>query len=309
MHNFLTLPPTEAQGTYLSPEAFYDGISIRYGRDPVNVPARCSCREQPPLSLEHALTCPTGGNVIGRHNMVRDELRHLSATATVGSQWAVEEEVWISDHLNTDLQVRNIGGDGKVTQVDVRICHPAAQSYLEKPTDTILSDAEKAKKIKYEATCRRRGEKFVPFIITTDGALGAEANNMISKIASATAEKLKMQKSNVLTWARSRIATALVRACSACIRGSRGRGARDAHRFAEQERSGVEESNMRQAFQRNGHPTHLRTRTGDLKPNPTSQYRTLSTSSHQKASSNHRHNLPQPIIPPPGLPNPRGGTG
>jgi hypothetical protein len=198
-HYFLTLPPTEAQGTYLSPEAFYDGISIRYGRDPVNVPARCSCREQPPLSLEHALNCATGGNVIGRHNMVRDELRHLAVTATVGSQWAVEKEVWINDHLKTDLHVRNLGGDGKVTQVDVRIRHPAAQSYLEKSTDTILSDAEKAKKLTYEATCRRRGEKFVPFIVTTDGALGTEANTMISKLASATADKLKMQKSNVLT--------------------------------------------------------------------------------------------------------------
>ena len=92
-HYFLTLPPSEAQGTYLSPEEFHDGVSIRYGRDPVGIPASCTCQQQSPLTLEHALTCATGGNIIGRHNMLRDELEHLAATATAGSQWAVEKEV------------------------------------------------------------------------------------------------------------------------------------------------------------------------------------------------------------------------
>ena len=226
-HYFLTLPPSEAQGTYLTPEEFHDGISIRYGRDPVGIPALCTCQHQCPLTLEHALTCATGGNIIGRHNMLRDELEHLAATATAGSQWAVEKEVWITDNLKTDLQIRNLEGDGKVAQIDVRICHPAAPSYQGKTTQTILSDAEKIKKITYDPSCRRRGHKFIPFIITTDGALGVEANVLITKLAAVIATKLKMQKSKTMTWARSRLATALVRASSACIRGSRGSGARN----------------------------------------------------------------------------------
>ena len=319
-HYFLTLPPSEAQGTYLAPEAFRDGVCTRYGRDPVSIPARCACREQPPLTLEHALTCATGGNVIGRHNMLRDELRHLAVTATAGSQWAVEKEVWITDNLKTDLQIRNIEGDGKVTQVDVRICHPAAQSYHGKSTETILSDAEKSKKLTYEATCRRRCEKFVPFIITTDGALGTEANMMISKLASATAEKLKMQKSTIVTWARSRIATALVRACSACIRGSRGRITVDANRAAANE--GKERRDGRAKERSSAKQDVGRYRNLQQQPNPTSAlqsrpmppHHTLSTSHHQPRSSYHQYPSHQsspfpPFTPPPGLPQPMGRFG
>ena len=118
-HYFLTLPPSEAQGTYLSPEEFHDGVSIRYGRDPVGIPASCTCQQQSPLTLEHALTCETGENIIGRHNMLRDELEHLAAKAT-------------------------------------------AQSYYDKATHTVLSDAEKMKKTTYESTCQKRGQNFVP---------------------------------------------------------------------------------------------------------------------------------------------------
>ena len=107
--------------------------------------------------------------------------------------------MWIADNLKTDLQIRNLEGDGKVTQIDVRICHPAAPSYHGKTTQTILSDAEKMKKMTNESTCRRRGHKFIPFIITTDGALGAEADMLVNKVAAVTAEKLKLQRNKIVT--------------------------------------------------------------------------------------------------------------
>ena len=163
--------------------------------------------------------------------------------------------------------------------------------------NTVLSDAEKIKKTTYESTCRKRGQKFVPFIITTDGAVGAEADVLIKKIAAATAAKLKMQKSTVVTWARSRIATALVRASSACIRGSRGTGVRNIRIPGESYRGGSSVASNRRAS------VQPAERTETLR-----QPRTASHSNTQKL------NPPPPpplqtlqsrlILSPPGLPGP-----
>ena len=78
--------------------------------------------------LEHALVCENGGNIIGRHNMVVRELKHIAVTATGGSEYSVETEVWLREPcednrrgLRSDIQVRGLENGGKVTQIDVML--------------------------------------------------------------------------------------------------------------------------------------------------------------------------------------------
>ena len=85
------------------------------------------------------------------------ELKHIAATATGGSEYSVETEVWLREPcqpnlagLRSDIQVRGLEDNAVITQIDVRVCYPNAQSYQRKSTKTILKEAEADKKRIYE---------------------------------------------------------------------------------------------------------------------------------------------------------------
>ena len=66
----LTALPIDEHGFALHKAAFRDSLSLRYGWPLQNSPSHCSCGQ--PFSVEHALTCKTGGFPAVRHNEVRD---------------------------------------------------------------------------------------------------------------------------------------------------------------------------------------------------------------------------------------------
>ena len=72
-----------------SPLAFRDALSLQYGWSLQNPPSHCTCSH--PFSIEHALTCKTGGFPAIRHNEVHD------ITAFLLSE--VCHEVTIEPHL------------------------------------------------------------------------------------------------------------------------------------------------------------------------------------------------------------------
>ena len=59
----------------LTKGAFRDGISLRYGWDPVKLPSRCACGEN--FNVAHALLCPKGGYTHIGHNDIRDSFANL----------------------------------------------------------------------------------------------------------------------------------------------------------------------------------------------------------------------------------------
>ena len=67
---WLTALPIDDHGFALHKSAFRDGLSLRYGWSLKNSLSHCSCGQ--PFSVEHALTCKTGGFPAVRHNEVRD---------------------------------------------------------------------------------------------------------------------------------------------------------------------------------------------------------------------------------------------
>ena len=135
-HYALLASPSSALQTYLTPTQFHDALLVRYGREPRRVPAFCHCDCRTPLTLAHSQTCAVGGGVIGRHNLLVDELSHLCAsyTATTDSPFSCMREEWLvrpgeqghPNGLRSDVRVRGLDRPGDVTQIDVRVCHPAA---------------------------------------------------------------------------------------------------------------------------------------------------------------------------------------
>ena len=67
---WLTARPIEEHGFALHKTAFRDSIALRNGWEPINLSSHCACGET--FNTNHALSCPTGGFLIVRHNEVRD---------------------------------------------------------------------------------------------------------------------------------------------------------------------------------------------------------------------------------------------
>ena len=67
---WLTAVPIDHHGFALHKSAFRDALSLRYDWPLSNQPSYCACSHS--FSIDHALSCPTGGFPSIRHNEVRD---------------------------------------------------------------------------------------------------------------------------------------------------------------------------------------------------------------------------------------------
>ena len=68
--SWLTCRLLRRHGFTLHKTAFRDGLCLRYGWTPERLPSLCVCGRT--FSVDHALTCATGGYTAMRHNEVRD---------------------------------------------------------------------------------------------------------------------------------------------------------------------------------------------------------------------------------------------
>ena len=216
--------PLAHKGLALTPYEFYDKLAVNFGKQPVHVPAKCACGAA--YTLEHALTCPTGGNRIGRHNMVRDEAGDLCEESLGASSFHVSYELVIGergDGKKSDIRARglNPADQMKETDIDIRLFYPDAPSYIRKPIDSLLQQQEKEKMVKYKDRVEAQGRLFLPFIISTDGVIGEEGRKMMGWLGSKLGKKWGKDRSLVMAYVRAKMSVAIARAVSACIRGDR----------------------------------------------------------------------------------------
>jgi hypothetical protein len=67
---WLSTLPISSHGFHLSKSAFRDAVHLRYGWEIPNTPLSCQCGHT--FTLDHIMSCPTGGFPIIRHNEIRD---------------------------------------------------------------------------------------------------------------------------------------------------------------------------------------------------------------------------------------------
>ena len=125
------------------------------------------------------------------------------------------------DGLRGDLRIRGVHPLKEQSIIDVRVTFPDGGENRGKETPKILERHEADKRRMYKPECDRQGLDFVPFVVTTDGVMGGLANELISTLGHKLGKKWGKRKGVVLSWIRARLSIAIVRASSACIRGSR----------------------------------------------------------------------------------------
>ena len=175
-----------------------------------------------PSTLVMRCAARRGGGVAGRHDGVRDELAMVARMALTEAPYSVETEVYLAQpqvgilgatNPATQASVANAGGDGgqsaepqrdrmdlrlrglqvssDLTDIDVRIFHPDAQSYRSRSLQSLFETHEKEKRQRYKEACQSARSSFVPFVLTTDGALNEAANDLVKALAKKLHKKWK----------------------------------------------------------------------------------------------------------------------
>ena len=126
-----------------------------------------------------------------------------------------------NDGKRGDILIRGLFNRGTDCILDVRVTDLDSKSYRNTAPDKVLQKHERQKKGKYLQACLKQRRSFVPFVVSTDGMLGYEANNLIRRLALKLAEKWSFPYSQVCGMVRARVSIAIARATHLCIRGSR----------------------------------------------------------------------------------------
>lgn len=241
---WLSVLPSQVNGTELSADEFRDNVMLRYAREPVHLPTHCDgCHKK--FSVRHALECKKGGLVISRHDEVRDELAALAVQAYKPSSVRDEPKIYpsrpedntpataqhasqVSRNLRKtrnedrgDLLIRGLWARSTDCIIDVRMTDIDCPSNRSRKPESVLAAHEREKKKKYLQPCLEQRRHFTPFVTSTDGLIGEEAKTLLKKLASDLAEKSGKQYSQVCGYVRARISIAIVRATHRCLRGSR----------------------------------------------------------------------------------------
>ena len=230
---WLTTQPSTFNGTTLTREEFVDGLHLRYGFTPPDMPEHCDgCYA--PFTIEHALSCRKGAAILNRHNHLTHEWESLCKSAFSPGSVTTEPFIYsLKDRTSPptssatrveargDVAVFNFWQRGTTAIFDVHVTDTNSPSYKAHNPLTILARQEKAKKDKYVQPCIERRRQFTPLVFSVDGLVATEAEAACKHLAAKLAEKWKEQYSVTCGYVRSKIGLALIQASSLCIRGIR----------------------------------------------------------------------------------------
>ena len=242
---WLSVMPDDLNGTTLSAEEFRDNLRLRYGLKPLDLPELCDgCGAK--FSAEHALSCKKGGLVTLRHDDLAIKWHDLCAKATKPSAVSYEPLIYtrrpaaptaappdapatepdLLPEDRGDVACHGFWKRGTTTIFDLRVVDLGAPTYRGSKPQKVLARHEKDKKKKYLDACLERRRHFTPMVYSVDGMTASETSAAHRKLASLLSTKWKRTYPAVCCFVRSRMALALARSTTICLRGCRDPTAR-----------------------------------------------------------------------------------
>ena len=229
---WLTALPIQSLGYALNKEDFVGSIQLRYGFKISKLPLYCGCGKR--NSIDHAIMCHKGGYVIFRHNRVRDTfakiLKEVCTDVKTEPSLIPIDADFNSDIVGNknegarlDISCVGIWSPLERTLMDVRIFHPCAPSYMNKPVETLYKENERSKKRAYNSrVINVEKATFIPLIFSTHGGMGDECRTVMKRIATKIADKRGERYSAILNHITTRLRFSLLRSVLLMLRGSRG---------------------------------------------------------------------------------------
>eukprot|EP00731_Ephydatia_muelleri_P010220 Em0005g806a len=194
-----TFVPSENLGLHLDPPVFQVAIKWWLGLD---TSEGSQCALCPGSTLDHlghhAVTCKYGGDVVSRHNRIRDILVETCRRAHIGVKVEVGNNL-SRDHSKTrpaDILLPN-WFLGRTAALDVSITSPLNPVTLLEAGVSATAAAQATEARKHQANdpkCSELGWVCVPMVVETYGAWGKEATAIISSVASRLATSTCLAK-------------------------------------------------------------------------------------------------------------------
>ena len=200
--SWLSVVPSENLGLHLDPPVFQVAIKWWLGLD---TSEGSQCALCPGSTLDHlghhAVTCKYGGDVVSRHNRIRDILVETCRQAHIGVKVEVGNNL-SRDHSKTrpaDILLPN-WFLGRTAALDVSITSPLNPVTLLEAGVSATAAAQATEARKHKANdpkCSELGWVCVPMVVETYGAWGKEATAIISSVASRLATSTYSTRSMV----------------------------------------------------------------------------------------------------------------
>eukprot|EP00731_Ephydatia_muelleri_P023174 Em0015g757a len=202
--SWLTVTPSEGQGLHLDPPVFQTALKWWLGLDTAegSICALCPDKMLDPLG-HHATTCKRGGDVVFRHNKLRDILSetcrraHLSVQVEAGCNLTPDH----SHSRPADVLISN-WVLGKTAACDISVTSPLNSNIMSEAGVTAGAAAQATELRKHEANdvkCSELGWLCIPLVVESYGAWGKEAMESFSSLASRLAITSSRPKSAVLS--------------------------------------------------------------------------------------------------------------
>ena len=184
---WLTVSPNKLSNLEMHPIHFAICLRYRLGASVHSEGEICPVCNEEVLDANgnHGVNCKKSGDMIGRHNAVRDYLAAQCRTAQLSPRTEVGD-----DNLRPgDVFLPRWAGI-RPAAIDVSVVNPlkagsVAKSAKEQGATAIKAAGEKHKK--YASYIAANNVSFIPFIMETYGGLGIEAIGFIKRLATQVA--------------------------------------------------------------------------------------------------------------------------
>ena len=169
------------------------------------------------LDAHHAVTCKFGGDVVARHNTLRNAIFDFCKRALLNPKLDAGAGLGHERRLTrpADILIPSWSTSDKPAAIDVSITSPLKSSILSEAgvvAGAAARQTEERKHSNNDSICSELGWKCVPLAVETFGALGKTAGQFFGQLAVRLAAQGNSTKATTLNSIYGRLSLLLVRA-------------------------------------------------------------------------------------------------
>ena len=162
----------------------------------------------------HMLTCRSGGDVITRHNQLRDCIADFCHKACLSPQIEKGSGILPKDQSRpADILVPN-WSLSRPAAFDIKVINPLNLQFIQEAAQTCGHAAEMGEEAKHsrnDEACALRGWSCIPFVVEVFGGWSNEAINVLLAISKKVATQLCRPLNEVMSGIYSRLSLTLMR--------------------------------------------------------------------------------------------------